>query len=241
MTIDHQSRIEEAEIRHALLDEAPNRRVNHFIHDALVQFRINTGRGRISAHPSGIGAPVSGLPCLMILRGGKDHHIGSGCHADKTDLLTFEKFFDDQAPSCPTEALINENFVHCSQRLLMVGRDDDALAGCEPVCLKHQGEIVTFNILTRGIWVCECLPGCGGDGMTIKESLGKALGALELGGPCPGSEAGEARLLEAVDNTVYQRGFRTHHRQINPVGLGSVDQPIGIVSGDRQILKPWLQ
>ena len=89
----------------------------------------------------------------MILRGSERQDLGSGCHADKTDLLTFKKLFDDKASPCSAKALIDENLIDCSQCLLAVFGNNDAFAGCESVCLQHQGGVVVFNMLAGRIWV----------------------------------------------------------------------------------------
>ncbi len=177
----------------------------------------------------------------MILRGRERQDLVSGCHADKTDLLAFKKLFDDKASPCSAEALIDENLIDCSQCLLAVFGNNDAFARCEPVCLQHQGGLAVFNMPTGLIRVRKNLPGCGGNGVAVEEGFGETLGAFELGGSRAGSEAGEASILEAVDDAVHQRGFRPDHREINPAGLDSVDQRISIVRRNRQVFNTRLQ
>ena len=177
----------------------------------------------------------------MILRTRERQDLGSGCHADKTDLLAFKKLFDDKASPCSAEALIDENLIDCSQRLLAVFGNNDAFARCEPVCLQHQGGVVVFNMLTGRIRVGKYLPGRGGNSVAVEEGFGETLGAFELGGSRAGSEAGEASILKAVDDAVHQRCFGPDHREINPVGLDSVDQCIDIVRQDWQVFNARLQ
>ena len=180
--------------------------------DLIDESRRCPRQRRVGAHAAGVGPGVAVAQPLEVLgRLERDHRETVGDGEDR-HLGAVEELLDDDSGA----------LLGVRQRLLSVGRHDDALAGGEPVLLddvRRPERVQRFLDLRRA----------GADvrprsrhARRGHDVLGERLAALELRRGLRGSEAGDPALPNGVGDTGDQRGFGADDDQIDAEPLRQV-------------------
>ena len=93
---DHQAGVEQALVGPALGLHAGHQRPDHLCHDAFLDRGGHHRCGRIGAHAAGVGALVSVVGPLVVLRGGQGRMFSPSTKAKEARLFALEKLFDHQ-------------------------------------------------------------------------------------------------------------------------------------------------
>ena len=117
----------------------------------------------------------------------------------------------------------------------MVLGHNDALACRQSIGLEHHGSGAGFDKLTGGVRIRERLPGRGRNPVTVKKGFGKAFRTLQLCRPRARPKAGQAGIVETVNNAVHEWCLRSDNREVDLMGLCCADQGVNIVRRNRQV------
>ena len=71
--------------------------------------------------------------------------------------------------------------------------------------------------------------------MTVKKGFGKAFRTLQLCRPRARPKAGQAGIVETVNNAVHEWCLRSDNREVDLMGLCCADQGVNIVRRNRQV------
>ena len=142
--------------------------------------------------------------------------------AEEADLLALQKLFDDDLLlGCAQERAGEEAL----RRLDGGGSrrtDDDALAGCEPVGLDHDGRMEeldrAFEFGRRSAYGI----GRRGNVVPLQEALGEAFAGLEHGRRARGAEDAQTTLAQCVHNAQRERQFGADDGQAGLLGQGDL-------------------
>ena len=172
----------------------------------------------------------------MVLGTGHGQDLALADHGDEADLLTQEKFLEDDPVARAAKAAAGQDVVDGRLGGGEIPGQDDALARCEPIGLDDDGGADLAQIRQGGFELAETGVGRRGDTVTLEKILGEGLGPLQLGRPLGGSEAGQSRRLEAVHQARHQGGLGTDDGEADGLGAGEGDQGIQVLGGDVEIL-----
>ena len=122
------------------------------------------------------------------------------------------------------------------RRLRLLDRvgDGDSLARRQAIGLHHQRP-AHLGQHRQGIRFAGHRPMAGGGHPGLLHQLfGPGLAGLQLRPLCPWTEHGDAGLPQGIGHPSSQRGFRTHHDQINRMRLAMGDQggAVGLLDGE---------
>ena len=120
--------------------------------------------------------------------------------------------------------VVTQHPVDGGMRFAFLGGDDDAFAGCEPVCLDDDRRTARRHVGVRDGRLGERPVFRGRDRVPRHERLGKILGAFESGGGARRSENGETRRAEGIDDAGCERRFGAHDRQVHRLSSREGDQ-----------------
>ena len=202
------------------------------VHADLGHVGSVVGVGSDGAHAAGVeaGVVVSGP---LVVHGG--HHgpdggaVGKGQHAD---LRTGQKLLDHDLVAGVAEGFVLHDGLDGVLRLNQILGDQHALAQRQAVGLDDDGEGGGFQILQRLGGVVEDLVAGGGDAVLLHQVLGEHLAGLDAGGLGIRAEAGDARLVKPVHAAQGQGIVRSHHSEIDIMGLGEVHDGGNVLGTD---------
>ena len=213
--VDHQARVQEAGVGHALLCHALHRGQDDLAHHARVDFRRHYGRRRIRAHAAGVGPGVAVAQALVVLAGGERQDMRAVAHHDEARLFAFEKFLDDDTRPGGAQALIGEHHVDRGMRLFACPRHHHALSAGEAVGLDDDRSAMLDDIGLGVRGALEARVAGGRDAMARHERLGEILRRLELRRGSRRAENPESRRAKRVDHAGGERRFGTDDGQLN--------------------------
>ncbi len=192
-----------------------------------------TGAGEYAPMPPVLGPRSPSKARLWSCAETSGSAVSPSHSAKKRRLLAVEELLDDELRAGRAQAAAED---HVDRRLRLGDRrrDDDALAGGEPVRLDHDGRAARAHIGLRRRGLGEALIGRGRDGVRAAEILGEALGALEPRRRLARAERLDARRFEIVDDAGHQRRFRPDDHQIDRLRLAERDDGgvIGVIERD---------
>ena len=155
--------------------------------------------------------------------------VGECQHAD---LGTGEELLDDDLVAGIAKRLVLHD---AFDRILCLGqilRDKHALSQSQTVGLDDDGKIGSFQIFHCLGGVVKNLIGGSGDTVLFHQVFGKDLAGFDAGSLGVRTETGDACLVQTVYAAESQRVIRSHHREINCVGLGKVNNSGDIFGAD---------
>ena len=156
----------------------------------------------------------------MILGDGQREDLLTVHEAHERELGAGEIFLDHDLALA--EFVVKE---HILQSHLGVGeglRDDDSLAGGQPVIFQDNREGVSADIFNGIIVVVEGLEGGGRNVVLLHQPFREILAGLDAGGCGGRSEYPQSSLFEGIGDSGGERDFRPHNRQVNTVFLREV-------------------
>ena len=143
----------------------------------------------------------------MILRRGERQDVPAIGHDDEAGFFARQEFFDDHLIARGAE-LAAEHGLRSGDGFFRRVDDDHALAGGEPAGLDDDRRALPAHPLRIERLFAEGGIGRGGNAVALQEFLGIGLGALELRGGLPRSEAAQPCGRERIDHAEHQRTFR---------------------------------
>ncbi len=192
------------------------------------------GGGRVGAHAAGVGASISVVAALVILRGGERQYGLVAGHDDEAHFLALQEFFDDDGAAGRSEAAAEHGGGRLDRGL--GGRaDHDPLAGGQPVRLDHHGQALGADVGRIEIVRRKGRVACGGNAVAPEKFLGEGLGAFEARRRPRGTEAGAAGRGEAIDDAGDQRDFGADDGQGDVFARGKFEQGVDGVGRDVDI------
>ena len=229
--MDHDARVEEAEVRRAFAGQRGHGGQHHFTHDALVHLGRDDRCGRIGTHAAGVRAFVGVAQALVVLRGGERQHGLAVHHCDEAGFLAFEEFLDHDQVAGLAEAA--GEHVQCRLHGFVDGRaDHDALAGGEAVGLDDQRRLLCANPRRVEVVARELGVRRGGNAVALEEILGEGLRAFEPRSEFARPEAAQSRGRERVAEADDERRFGTDDGEADLFALGESEQGRHVVRGD---------
>ena len=199
----------------------------------LVDLRpIDAGHGRVGAHAAGVRAAVTVEDALVVLRGGHRHGGLAVAQRQQRELLALERLLDHHAALA--EAPLHEEVLERLARLLLVGRDDDALARGQAVELQHDRVALDrAHALVDGV---HRQPRGGRDAGSLHDLLGERLGALQARDLAGRPEGGDPARCERVDEPRDERRLGPDDDEVDGLALGRVGHRGDVL--DRRLDEP---
>ena len=140
-------------------------------------------------------------------------------------LFAHQAFFDHQSLAGLAERLLAGDHLHRLDRLRPVAAHNHPLARRQAVRLHdHRSVLAIVKVGQSMFGIVERLILGGGDRCTPQQVLAENLARLQLGRRLGGPKDPQPGLLERIDTPLRKRGFRSNHRQFDPVLLGKRDQ-----------------
>ena len=203
-----------------------------------MQFASDRRRRGISAHATGVGAPVAIPSGLVILGTGEGQRRSAIAQADEAGFLPGEKFLHQHAPAGGAEGIPGQHALHGGQRLLLGAGHGHALAGGQAIGLHHDGRPPFPDIGLGGFQFGEAGRGGGGNAVALQEILGECLGTFQLRRRLARPEASQPAFGEIIDNAIDQGRFRANDGQMHTLALGEFGQGGEILNADGDVFHP---
>ena len=173
----------------------------------------------------------------MVLRARERHDARTVDHGDEARFLADKKILDDDGRARLPELPLAQHAIERGFSLRERRRDDDALAGREPVRLDDDRRSFGGDVVTCCLEVREC-PICRRRDLVPREKrLREGFRALELSAGGARAEALEAGRLEAIDDAADERQLGAYDGQSDALFLGRIDERREIGYCDRQIAR----
>ena len=194
---------------------------------------VEPGERRVRAHAAGVGALVAVEQALVVLRGAEGQHVVAVAEEEERHLGAGEELLHEHRPR-------RQIGVGVGERRLAVGRDDDALAGGEPVGLH---DVRGAELVERGL----DLGAAGGahraagrHARGIHDPLRERLRALELRGGLARTEHRDAALAHRIGDACDQRRLGADDHEVDEVLVGERRDGGGVfdVEGDQLRVLP---
>ena len=225
----HQSEIQTAGERSALLLHRTNGGKENGIHTLLCNFRCVVRVRGNSAHAAGVQTLIA-VQCTLVIHG-RNHRLNSFavCEAKHRNFRTSQEFFDDNLGTAFPEDLVFHDRCDRIKSFLFILGNDNAFSQCKTVCFDNCGIFVLlFQVSFSFLRLVKYTIFRSRNVILLHQFLGEHLAALQNRCVFLRSKGHEALCLHRICHAQYQRIVRCNKHQIHCQFLCQLDHTVNI-------------
>src|SRR5450830_829963 len=234
---------DEAGIKHATegdvaLAQGCDDRLGDVFHGRVDGRLLEAGDRAVAAHAAGVRALVAGEDALVVLGRRQRHGVPAVAEDKQRHFGAGEELLDDNDVAGGAEVARHEAAFDRRPGFGVIVADDDALAGGQAVGLDDQRvRAVGAEGGERRLEGLVAAVRARGHAALAHHLFGEDLAALELRRVAVGAEDGEAVLVEQVADAGHERRLRAHHREVDLLAAGEVEQRRQVFGADADVVR----